>query len=690
MAHKRRYRAFISYSHADEAVAQWLHRALERYRLPSRLVGEQTGIGPVPARLTPIFRDRDELSAAGHLSDTLRQALADSDFLIVISSADAAASRWVNEEIRLFKSMHGEARVLALIAAGDPGERDITGFFPPALRFRVDREGRITDQATEPVAADIRPGADGRRMAKLKLVAGLTGLPLAALVQREAARRQRWLVGVASASLGLVVVMHFLMLAAIQGQREAERQRAEAESLIEYMLTDLRQKLEPVGRLDVLDSVGQRALTYYEGQSLARLDADALGRRARAVMLVGEVRDLTGDGAAALQAYAAAEQSTAELLARDPGNPDRMFDHAQSVFYVGQLAWQHRDWDTAERHFREYAALAERMLATDPAHPKWQAETGYAANSLGVLYLDLRRPDDAIGQFRRYVTVADQLAAAAPGDAGARCESSQARAWLADAHFQSGDLQAAEAERMAEIAILSDLQSDDPRNTNVRMSMARAQHALATNATAQGDLRTAATRARNALADMQSLLEQDPGNSLWRHIAISAANSGAEALLLDGQWAEAGAINAWALAKARELTTSDPDNRRWVVSLLMQARWMEVAILFGQDRTVEARAGLDRFRSDFGAGRSADVQRGAATAWLAVHVMEAADHAANGDPAKAREVAAAAADLATALPNPMEQALLDLVAAQVEGRAPLPAANPGGYPAHALVQAVRP
>ena len=243
---------------------------------------------------------------------------------------------------------------------------------------------------------------------------------------------------------------------------------------------------------------------------------------------------------------------------------------------------------------------------------------------------------------------------------------------------------------MAEIAILSDLQSDDPRNTNVRMSMARAQHALATNAMAQGDLRTAATRARDALADMQSLLEQDPGNSLWRHIAISAANSGAEALLLDGQWAEAGAINAWALAKARELTTSDPDNRRWVVSLLMQARWMEVAILFGQGRTVEARAGLDRFRSDFRAGRSADVQRGAATAWLAVHVMEAADHAANGDPAKAREVAAAAADLATALPNPMEQALLELVAAQAEGRAPLPVANPGGYPAHALVQAVRP
>jgi len=690
VAHERRYRAFISYSHVDEAVGQWLHRALERYRLPSRLVGEQTAVGSVPARLTPIFRDRDELPAVADLSDTLRQALAESDFLIVIASPAGAASRWVNEEIRLFKAMHGEARVLALIADGDPGTRGAADIFPPALRFHVDREGRVTDQPAEPIAADIRPGADGKRLAKLKLVAGLTGLPLDALVQREAARRQRWLLGVASASLALVVVMHFLMLAAIQGQREAEHQRAEADGLIEYMLTDLRQKLEPVGRLDVLDSVGQRALKYYEGQRLERLDGDALGRRARALMLVGEVRDLNGDGAAALQAYAAAQHSTAELLARDPDNPDRMFDHAQSAFYVGQVAWQRRDWDTAEHHFRQYAALAERMLAADPANPKWQRETGYAANSLGALYLDLRRPGDAIAQFQRYVGVADQLAAAAPGDAGARWESSQARAWLADAHFRAGDLQAAEAERMAELAILSELHVADPRNSNVRMSMARAQDALAINAIAQGDLRSAATHARNAQADMQALLEQDAANTLWRDIAIHAANSRAEALLLDGQWAEAAAVNAWALANGRDLTSSDPANRRWAITLLMKARWMEVAILFGQGRTGEARAALARFRVDFGASRSADVERGAATAWLAVHVMEAADHAANGDAARAREAAAAAVDLATPAPGPMQQALLELLAAQAEGHAPLPGASPGGYPAHALVRAVRP
>jgi hypothetical protein len=62
-----RYSAFISYSHADTPVAEWLHKALEPYRLPRALVGQESPFGPVPARLPPMFRDRDELPASADL-----------------------------------------------------------------------------------------------------------------------------------------------------------------------------------------------------------------------------------------------------------------------------------------------------------------------------------------------------------------------------------------------------------------------------------------------------------------------------------------------------------------------------------------------------------------------------------------------------------------------------------------------
>jgi len=50
-----RYTAFISYSHSDEHHAQWLQSALERYRVPRRLVGTEGAFGAVPARLRPLF-----------------------------------------------------------------------------------------------------------------------------------------------------------------------------------------------------------------------------------------------------------------------------------------------------------------------------------------------------------------------------------------------------------------------------------------------------------------------------------------------------------------------------------------------------------------------------------------------------------------------------------------------------------
>ena len=91
------YVAFISYSHKDAAVGRWLHRKLEGYRLPKRLAGTQGEDGEVPARLTPIFRDRDELPAAGDLSERVRAALAVSRNLI--ASAPASPPRLVREDI---------------------------------------------------------------------------------------------------------------------------------------------------------------------------------------------------------------------------------------------------------------------------------------------------------------------------------------------------------------------------------------------------------------------------------------------------------------------------------------------------------------------------------------------------------------------------------------------------------------
>jgi eukaryotic-like serine/threonine-protein kinase len=171
------YRAFVSYSHQDKQWCDWLHRRLENFRISSDLAGRVTHAGPVPRNLRPIFRDRADFSA-GPLQAQSIDALKNSQFLIVIASPHSAASDYVNEEIRLFKSFGGEGRVLSLIVAGEP-----PACFAPAPRLRVAADGELTEEPTDQVGADI--AKDGKREALVKIVAALVDLPYDVLWQRD-------------------------------------------------------------------------------------------------------------------------------------------------------------------------------------------------------------------------------------------------------------------------------------------------------------------------------------------------------------------------------------------------------------------------------------------------------------------------------------------------------------------------
>ncbi len=234
----RRYWAFISYSHHDSRAATRLHRRLESYRVPRRLIGRPTAKGAVPKRLQPIFRDRDELPSSAELGGVIRQALSESRHLIVICSPSAAASRWVDEEIRLFKAMGGGDRILALIVDGEPNATDpARECFPPSLR------------ESEPIAADLRKSGDGPFLARMKLLAGLLGVGLDELVQRER-RRQRE----QSLIRGGVLAVFALLIATVMAVQRRDFDQRER--------TEYRRQLVEHGRRELLAESPMRAAVY--------------------------------------------------------------------------------------------------------------------------------------------------------------------------------------------------------------------------------------------------------------------------------------------------------------------------------------------------------------------------------------------------------------------------------------------
>ena len=108
----KHYKAFISYSHKDEKFGKWLHKALEKYKIPKELRKDHPHL---PKSLFPIFRDREELSTSSDLGTEILKALHHSKYLIIICSVHSAKSQWVNQEIIDFKAKHGEDKVHAII-----------------------------------------------------------------------------------------------------------------------------------------------------------------------------------------------------------------------------------------------------------------------------------------------------------------------------------------------------------------------------------------------------------------------------------------------------------------------------------------------------------------------------------------------------------------------------------------------
>jgi tetratricopeptide (TPR) repeat protein len=516
-----RYWAFISYSHKDASWGRWLHKALETYRVPRRLVGMPIAAGTVPARLTPIFRDRDELPTASDLGAAVEQALSESWCLIVICSPESARSRWVNEEVLAFQRLGRGDRIHCLVVDGGP-DPAAPLCFPPALEQAQAKHG---NGKSEPVAADARSFGDGRSHALLKLVSGILGIGYDSLVQRDQQRRNRNMFWVTCASLALVVVLAVSTLIALTSRREALDQRSHAEGLVEFMIGDLRKKLEPDGKLATLDAVGKEALAYYAAQKSEDLDAEGLARRARALHMIGEVYDLRGELDEALKVFEQAADSTAELVAREPDNGQRIFDHAQSVFWVGFIAYQRGNITVAEPAFQEYKRLAERLVEIDPGNEDWQAEVGFANSNLGILLFHQWRLGEARAVFEQELRSASQVGPQDDKNVERQMRTAQAHAWLADVASRQGDLAGGLAHRKDEIDIYHDVLSADAKNNSAQGSLSVAERTASYLLLAMGDTGSALEHGRRAVELSKELAVLDPDNVRWiEDSAVAHAN----------------------------------------------------------------------------------------------------------------------------------------------------------------------
>jgi tetratricopeptide (TPR) repeat protein len=498
VSEKYNYKAFISYSHRDEKWAAWLHRALEAYRVPRKLAGS----GKIPARIRPVFRDRDELSSSSDLGGTVQSALEASENLIVVCSPASADSHWVNQEIRHFAGLGRRERIFCVIVDGDPAAIEPgSGCFPPVL---------AEIGMHEPLAADVRRWADGRHLAKLKVVAGMLGLPLDRLRRRDLQKRQKmWAISAVAA-----VALAAVLVTAITARIAAQQRRDSGESLVAYKLNELRTLLNVAKDPGELDR-----LKTWDQERLARL-VEAAGEQDNALTtLAMELREQgigawrRSDLAQAMEAFQDSWVMLAEAYRRDKSNLATFFELGQAEFWIGQVYRDLGALATAEEALTAYAEITRQLIVQQPENAEWVLEMAFALSNLGSVQrnLDADNPARAL-QLLQSALEYNQIALVLdPANEYYKSELGQSHAFLADAQRDVCDLEGAYQSRQKQLDLEQELLANDQDNIDKMRHLAFALSGVAVVQEDLGLVTQAEERYEEALGLMALVVSESPG-----------------------------------------------------------------------------------------------------------------------------------------------------------------------------------
>ncbi len=345
-------------------------------------------------------------------------------------------------------------------------------------------------------------------------------------------RRQRWLAAAAAVVLLVTAIIAFqATLARRQAERlqgQAERLRGEAEELVSFLLGDLRGKLQPIGRLDVLESAGEKALEYFDSLQPEDLTDRTVERHAQALQQIGDVRMAQGDLDGALTFFRRSLRQGEELLARDPQNVDWLFRVGQSHFWVGNTLWRQGELDGALEQMRAYLRLSLQVTEMEPGRDDYLLEVGFGHNNVGDVLARRGRPEQATEQFEKALAVSQELVARDPRKASSRLRLATSHLKIGDMLRRDGKLQEGLARYRESVRILEHLLEEDPENPPLRRRLALGHGHVAQLLIALGDLRAALSHNHREVELAQGLRVQDPSNLEWRtNLAAARRNLGA-------------------------------------------------------------------------------------------------------------------------------------------------------------------
>ena len=341
--------------------------------------------------------------------------------------------------------------------------------------------------------------------------------------------------------------------------------QTQAEDLLGFMVGDLRERLVPLGRLDVLDDVGDKALAYFASLDVEALETTALINQAKVLEQIGQVRLAQGSTDEALEAFKHSLRVSESLTARDTNNPEAVFALGTAHYWVGFANWKLGVLEETERHWTNYFRAAQSLVALEPGSETWQVELSYAYNNLGTIARDRENHERALEMFAKSIAAKEQVLRINPANHTVRMELADSLSWLGSSYLSQGRLDDAHETYARMREALRTVVASDQDNAGFRYRWGLAHQHSAHLSMLQGDLLVAQDHLTAAIEVNDALKVTDPTNMTWQRDRAYLLTKQGQILAAEGHEMDAYRLYRSAQKILRQLVALDPANREWTL-----------------------------------------------------------------------------------------------------------------------------
>ena len=320
------YKAFISYSHAaDGELAPALQSALHRFAKPWYRM-----------RAIRVFRDKTSLSVTPALWTSIKKALSESEYFILLASPDAAASHWVQQEVDYWLGNRTADNVLIVLTDGvlawdsakDNFDWSKTTAIPQTLQNAFAEEPLYLDLHWARTQEHLSLSNPRFRESIAELTATLRAQPKDELIgedvrQQRKTKRITW--SAVMALLILTLASSVAAYLAIQQKNRAERQAQIALARQLAAQADLVMDQQP-NLTERSTLLAVESLYRFHSMGMHSLEADQILRRSLALLPIVEAYIEFKNHADSLSRVPAAFSNDGKYFAAGRGDTLQLWD----------------------------------------------------------------------------------------------------------------------------------------------------------------------------------------------------------------------------------------------------------------------------------------------------------------------------------------------------------------------------